>query len=240
MRRLSTRAARLLGTVSLALILPAALAAQTPSRKAPPKTWDARLDSFEGDVQVRLAGQAEWTTPEKNQTFQNGDQIRVGDKGKAVIAFRDSGIIGLRSNSHLVIESLDPGDATLRLKAGTLLQKLKSLDVLKNLFGRKAQWKIITPTAVAAVRGTEFAVQVSTDSQTTTVGVFDQGKVVIASAETKGPETTLSPNQEASVLPGGQVGQAGPLKKLVGYRAQMRQLRTRLAQIQRRYRKEIY
>lgn len=196
---------------ALALLLAASAAAGT---------WDARLSAFEGDVELKAAAGSSWKRATEPVPLERGDEVRVGARGFAEVSLGAEGLVRLEPGSHLQFSDLDQRSSSLTLRAGVLLQKLKSL---KRLRGRLS---VRTGSAVCAVRGTEFAVKVAADGATT-AGVFDEGEIELAYGEAR---HRLGPGQEA--------GADGPrpLSELAPYRAKMRLLNKRLAALSRRYR----
>lgn len=193
--------------------------------------WDARLHRFEGDARVRLTGAQEWLEPKAGMPLAPGDAVRVGERGFAEVSLGASAIVRVEPGSEFVLEDLDPSRTRLRLNRGTILQKLKSLLQLERLLGRSVSYQVVTNDTVAAVRGTEFGVQIS--SVGTVVGVFDEGEVRLG----EGPGAlALGPEQEAAQAAGAPPSPVRPLSALRVYRARARALAKTLATIQRRYR----
>ncbi|KZZ73358.1 FecR domain-containing protein, partial [Oleiphilus sp. HI0128] len=107
--------------------------------------------------------------------------IRVGDevatkKGNVLIEFADSSTIRLEENSNLVFNKLSHFgktgmvDTRLRLKRGSLSTEVTPLV-------KGSRYEITTPSAVAAVRGTEF--RLSTQGNETQLEVIE-GEVSFA------------------------------------------------------------
>lgn len=85
-----------------------------------------------------------------------------------------SSVIRLGPNTDFLVNSLDTAESEFFLGIGRLVAKLRSLAA-----GREVRFR--TATAVAAVRGTELAVEQENDDAPTRVGVFDEGQVVVSS-----------------------------------------------------------
>jgi hypothetical protein len=100
------------------------------------------------------------------QTLRAGAALKTGEKGKLNIQFADGSIVSMLPNSQLKLDTLSMYsgggmvDTTLRLQQGRLETEVNPAHV----HGNKMQ--IITPTAVAAVRGTKFRVSAYDDSTT--------------------------------------------------------------------------
>lgn len=193
--------------------------------------WDARITEVQGEAWVTLAAdgdeEGDLVRAEADMPLGPGDSVRTGDDGRAEIALADDSIFSMEPGSEFIVESLDARDSLFSLKLGAIAAKLRSL-----LDGQRL--RVRTPTAVAAVRGTEFGVQV-VGSEETTVAVFDEGQVEV---EESGPESSprrllLSRNQETRVLGRGPGPESArrmsprDLKDMLRYRVRVERLRER-------------
>ncbi len=120
-----------------------------------------------------------------NLKVQNGDVLQIGDKivsnddATATLRFADGSLLLLESESELILDSLSAYESTgmvdtqLRLQRGGLETEVTPL--------RKSdsRYEIITPAAVAAVRGTRYRVGVDSVKNTMRTEVLD-GKVKVA------------------------------------------------------------
>ncbi len=188
-------------------------------------SWDARLTSASGAVTVYpvespdqpVAGQA-------GMPLADGDRVETGADGSAELAFDGGGVVAVESGSQLTLSSLEKAKAELKLAFGGFVAKFHSLLPEQNLSVR-------TPSAVAAVRGTEFGVQAGKDGATS-VGVFDEGKVAVDGQG--GGSQLVTANQETSVSAGGSP--IPPRALGAGFRARrarLRRLRRSLARVAR-------
>jgi hypothetical protein len=87
-----------------------------------------------------------------------------------------------------------------------------------------------TPTAVAAIRGTELAIAQDDANAPTRIGVLDEGVVAVTSLG-GGQPVLLSPGQETSVLKGNAPTPAKPLRSFAAARKEMEQVRKRIGEI---------
>ena len=100
------------------------------------------------------------------QQLTAGTELVTGEKSKLNIKFADGSIVSMQPNSTLKLDTLSMYsgggmvDTTLRLQQG----KLETEANPAHIQGNKMQ--IITPTAVAAVRGTKFRVSANDASIT--------------------------------------------------------------------------
>lgn len=193
----------LLGVLA-SLVLTAA-----PAR-AQEEKWDARIAAVSGDVVVRSADGGAEASAEAGMPLEEGDQVVAAADSSAEVALDGSNLITVRENSEFVIEKVAKSDATFFLKIGSLLAKIQKLG--------ENRLRVKTPTAVAAVRGTELGVEV--EGESSYVGVFDEGKVEVTS-DTGETELLIS-NQETTVVKGKGPLNATQLQRFVRSRARMR------------------
>ncbi|MBI5241872.1 MAG: FecR domain-containing protein [Elusimicrobia bacterium] len=161
-----------------------------------PQPWDARITLAEGEASVIEKDSGQAMAAVEGMPLEEGDVVRTGRDGKAELALSPESVIVLGPNSSLTLSDLDPKRTALGLGLGSLLAKLR----WAGSPGRRLD--VITPAAVAAVRGTEFGLSVM-ESGETTVGVFDEGKVAVRAKDAPSvEETMLSPRQEVHVSRG--------------------------------------
>ena len=105
--------------------------------------------------------------------LDRGAEVHTGADGRVRLAFVDGSTLVVSDHTVMKIERFDLAAdkrreaATFVLAAGLIGQKVAPSD--------NGSWQVRTPTAVTAVRGTEFMVEVS-DDQATAVNV-QSGKV---------------------------------------------------------------
>ncbi|OGR87052.1 MAG: hypothetical protein A3J74_07005 [Elusimicrobia bacterium RIFCSPHIGHO2_02_FULL_57_9] len=201
----------------LSVFLLGLLCAQEPAAQE----WDARITDVRGEVTVLPAdGDAQGVEAEKDMPLASGDRIATGTDAGAEISLEGDHVIYLRANSDFTLQSARHSDSIFNLTLGSLLAKLQKL-------GEGRQLKVRTPTAVAAVRGTEFGVEISPENPDETyVGVFDEGKVAVS--DESGHEEILGSNQEIQVLRGQRAAMPYQLKRFVRHRRFVRSLDRRM------------
>lgn len=117
-----------------------------------------------------------------------GTTLRTGAAGRVRLKFTDGSVLVLADKSQLRIEAFSaaaaqPRTAELLLEMGLIGQRVTP--------SAGGSWKVRTPTAVTAVRGTEFSVEVG-DDRATAVHV-KTGEVDV---EATGPATrSIRPRQ---------------------------------------------
>jgi hypothetical protein len=188
------------------------------------ETWDTRITGVSGEVTVRPVDGTPEVSGVTDMPLEEGDVVVVAEDASAEVALDGGSLITVREKSELKIEKAAKGDSTFFLSIGSLLAKISKLGT--------ARLRVRTPTAVAAVRGTEFGVEV--DGDDSHVGVFDEGKVEVTGADGGTPELLIS-NQETSVKKGAGPLRAEQLKRFTTHRALMRGHGRRLAAIKAKW-----
>ena len=132
---------------------------------------------------MAVVGEASRGPVTKPQVLAKGDlldvgaELRTGAKGRVRLRFIDGSTVVLSDSTTFKIERFEakPGtarDAALSLELGLMGQSVTKSD--------NGQWSVRTPSAVTAVRGTEFIVEVGAD-QGTDVQV-QSGRVDVSAA----------------------------------------------------------
>ncbi|MBI5629586.1 MAG: FecR domain-containing protein [Elusimicrobia bacterium] len=181
--------------------------------------WDFRLMDVQGSVTVYTQEEPGGAAAQAGLPLEAGDRVSAGPNGSAEIGIGGKSLIALKSGSEIVLSSPQPGGALIELGLGSLLAKLEPLLPGQSL-------RVRTPTAVAAVRGTEFGVEFSAEEKETLVGVFDEGRVEVSGGS--GAMETLQANQETSISEGKPPLQPYVLRRLARQRAFMRAIPKRL------------
>lgn len=209
---------RMLTAAVMTLALCAAARAQDAA------VWDARLGAVKGEVTVYSSGDADGAAGEEGLPLAAGDRVVTGEGASAEVVLDGGSLFTLREGSDFQIEAAQKADSVFTLSAGSLLAKIQKL--------AEQKLRVRTTAAVAAVRGTEFGVEL--DGEETHVGVFDEGKVEVSGAA-GGPAETLISNQETKVPKGGGPLHAHQLQRFTRHRALMRGHGRRLAAIRKQW-----
>lgn len=210
--------------------------AEKPAESAVSASWDVRLTSVCGKVTIYLADSQkdEGILADVDMPLQHGDRIVTGSDGRAEIVLKSDSVLEIGPSSSLTLESIYRNDTLLGLHAGWLVARLK-LSVVNRL-------RVRTPTALAAVRGTEFAIEVLAGDlqsrQRTVIGVFDEGKLSVTNPDDEtGKERILSPRQEIECRRNLPPGRAHRLKFLLRREEQIKHFRTQIARLRRQVEK---
>ena len=175
-------------SVALSFLAPLSVAgAENPSATA-------CIYQFKGDVQVLEPGSQAWLTVKSAVPLTEGERLKTGPGAWCQVLAGDGTFLNLYENSETVIEKLrlekEKRDYGFNFIKGRILWMAAKL---KN---RASKFEITTPSAVCAVRGTDFAIDVSSDA--TDIGLFE-GQLNIQGG---GKETPLSAGSEAVTAPG--------------------------------------
>jgi hypothetical protein len=163
-----------------------------------------------GQVRVKAAGQADFVPLQVGARVLEGADIVSGAGGRAELRLPDGSTLMVAENSRFVVTRLDydarnqPRAALFHLAIGKL-RGFVSKAASTLVAARQGHFAITTPTAVAAVRGTEL--YVSVDSAGNTVFLAMNG---IANVTIGGRTVQLQPGQTVSATPAGfQLSPAG-------------------------------
>ena len=162
-----------------------------------------------GTALVRKAGEAEWRPAWKGLPLAEGDRLKTGAKSWCEIIFKDGSFIKLDADSETGAETLKVSAEERTLSFAFL--RGKALWMAARIKGKaKTRFAVRTPSAVCAVRGTDFAIILSTAGETS-LGLFE-GEVEVSNEA--GGAKTLAAGEEASAGPGGLTVE-GRLSKLM-------------------------
>jgi hypothetical protein len=159
----------------------------------------AYINDFNGDCQIKRNGENKYEDiDDLYLPLYENDTVRTGKDGYAEIAFDDDTIVKLDPNSDMVILTLERRDwkqTIIELLTGKLFTSVNKLQ-------GDDKFVVKTKMAMAAVKGTDFAVdagdQNNTDSK---VGVYG-GSVKVSGLDANGKvinEVTIPENQETTV-----------------------------------------
>lgn len=130
-----------------------------------------------GQVQVKRAGETQWTSACPNMILLENDQIKVLSQSRAELILDNQSVMRLSENTLLTIHKLEEEKATQKETARMDISTGKLWVRMAKLFNPASRYDVKTPTAIAGVQGTVYQVKVAGD-QSTTIQVF-QGAVNI-------------------------------------------------------------
>jgi len=177
--------------------------------------YGAVVSSVEGDVKSLKKNSQEWAPVAQNDIFSTGDIIKTFADGRCEVYLIDGTIFEIGPSSLLKIEDIYGEDNYLKraifdLEMGEILSEIENLkraifdlemgEILSEI-EKGLDYRVRTPHAVCAVRGTKFAVK-SGKSKDTRVAVF-KGKVGVKNYEKNGKlakrAQVVKKNQETRV-----------------------------------------
>jgi hypothetical protein len=130
----------------------------------------------------------DWTTVTKAPyPLIGGETVRTAARGEATLTFPDGSRVQLAGNTSFTLEETAPTSYLMGLSFG----RLKAF--VAHIASRS--FKVRTPTAVCAVRGTEFQVEVLGDG-TTNVELY---KGLLAVDDNHGRQVLIHPNESIRV-----------------------------------------
>ncbi len=109
----------------------------------------AKVDDVRGTVDMRAPGALQWRVVSPGERVEEGSIFRTGSHSTVDIVTAEGHHFVVKADSSLQFKSLQDGDTKAYLDKGRLISKVKTLKGLE-------KFSVQTPTAVCAVRGTEF------------------------------------------------------------------------------------
>ena len=156
-----------------------------------------KVTSMYPPAEVRSAAGAEFVTIDSSlPTLDIGDEIRTGPGGSMTLELPDGSYVVVSENTTLMIEKFWGSDIKNLMRV--LLGKARFF--IQRWGGRPNPYRVNTPTALIAVRGTTFEVSVDS-SQATEVYCYD-GRVTVETAGLSDREVVLDAGRKTLVLPG--------------------------------------
>lgn len=149
--------------------------------------FTAKLFTAKGTVEYLKSGAAAWTAVEAPFMLEVGDQVRTGAGSKAEIYIKYGSKVRLGAETTFAISKVSPTDNAVEVVRGRMQAWIRKFA------GRG--FSVRTPSAVCAVRGTVFEVEVA-ESGRTAWNLFS-GSLQIA--DNRSRTVDLAPNQRLEV-----------------------------------------
>lgn len=165
---------------------------------APASAQDATLAQARGKVQLRADGHKRWLPAKTGDTLMFGDAVRTRAKAQAHLTFKDGAAVLVRESSEFTLKG-SPDRVDLAFKAGEFL-----IGLTKKL-GEGRSFRVTTPAAVAAVRGTLFWGLVESDGKTSLAAL--ENEVAVSAG---GKTVILKPGQKTVVAKGSAPSEPAP------------------------------
>ena len=177
----------------------------------------ALVAQLQGSAELLHAGAGKAVPLQAGTALRSGDRIMTGPDSNLTLQFADGSRLLVQAHSEVVMDSLSAWGTTGMVDTRIRLQGGRVDTQVKPAKGPGSRYQIITPAAVAAVRGTAFRVAAEssmalmrTEVTTGTVGVGDAGKstrvpagfgLVAEAGKLPGEPRKLLPAVDLSLLP---------------------------------------
>lgn len=148
---------------------------------------DATLAGVVGRVSIKAGGDDRYVAAKAGDSLLFGDTVRAGAKSSAHVVLENGPVVLVRERSTFTLQGTRRS-TTVRFKAGEFLVGLKS----KLAAGER--FRVRTPSAIAAVRGTLFWGRINADKSTDFAAL--ENEVAVTAAK---KTVTLKPGQKTSV-----------------------------------------
>ena len=141
----------------------------------------AKIGAVQGQVELTRADGARETAVAPGLVIRLGDILKTGDDSSAAVIFADGTTLTLRSAGEMRFDHLSAHgktgmvDSRLHLIDGRLDTRVKPA------VGPGSRFEIQTPSAISAVRGTEYRAAVTADGHASNIEVL-RGKVKVTGA----------------------------------------------------------
>ena len=154
-----------------------------------------KVFDFQGDARLLRKDAERWKAVQRGMIIRQGDQIVTGKNSFVEIAF-DSYFLNIaRIEEKTRAEFLSIEPTNIRLEDGTVFSSLEGLKPGQG-------YKVTTPTAVAAVRGTVYSVSYSRKTEEAEIKVFEDhnGRKSIVEVSPTFLQRDVSPGENPSKI----------------------------------------
>jgi len=147
-----------------------------PIRLLKGSPMDGTVTFVKGETFVKRGDDKQWERLKLGDKISKGDTLKTEDKSTLEICFEDKSILFMRPSTLLTIDNSEKKGIfaivkSINLKAG------KAISNIKSATGTESRHEVITPSAIASARGTEF--RVSIDEKVTTRSEVVDGKIFV-------------------------------------------------------------
>ena len=164
----------------------------------------ARVRSFKGVA--RISATPGVFAPKINQPLEPGDKIETGPNGRVVISLNDGGSqITVLPNSNVVLKNFRDAQSPrelLEIIVGRVIVKIYHMG------GKPNPYRLNSPAASIAVRGTEFIVDVLPGGET--LVLVREGLVEVWPRNNPDNKRLVSTGGKVTIQPGGGISSAFP------------------------------
>jgi len=181
-------AAAALITLAISLGAQQKLVLSSPFRvmKNPLVTWSVP------EAEASRRGDGLWTAVETGDSLKESQSVRTGSEGNVDIRFDGGTLVRVAGDSLVSIDDISLQKVDLRVEQGRLISRFNKLTGREN-------HRVVTPSAVCGIRGTELVFDV-TPGETVIYGM--SGHTEVASADGPAAPVLLGFQQKTSVRKG--------------------------------------
>ena len=170
---------------------------------APPPPPDVGKVSFPlGNVLILSKGDRQFRKVSFNMPVLNGDKIETKKQSRCELTFKDGSVVRIDEQSIYTVEKAELDKSNKNVESELSIGKLWA-NIKKVVSGRDS-WKLKSPAAVVAVRGTIYRMNAGADSSSQVL-VYD-GNVAVS------PAAPASPQQGMGMVPGQPQQVQGPVQ----------------------------
>jgi hypothetical protein len=172
----------------------------------------ASLTPLQGLVQRRADSDPEymWQTITRAQLISEGDWVQTDNLGMAEVVFFDGNLVEILPNSLIQVGEYQFADddspvLTIEQSVGDMRHQID------RILDAESRYEVHTPSAVVAVRGTDFFSSVTWQGET--IFNLDTGMLAVSGISLDGvvgPPLIIFERQSLSIAPDGQPGTPGP------------------------------
>ncbi|MDO8734739.1 MAG: FecR domain-containing protein [Elusimicrobiota bacterium] len=190
--------------------------------------FSGELGEIKGTVEILKDGETEWVPAVSEMPVQLKDRLKAAENSSCNLELDDGSVIFIGENTEASVEMLELTAESHNSKISLWFGK-----IIANISKSKnTKMEVHSPTAIVAVRGTEFAVE--TNAEKTDVGVFD-GEVGVKNTEgAEISEVTVKPNEETSVQKGTRPRPPSRLILMQKYKERNLHIKNRVAMLRER------
>lgn len=155
------------------------------------------VSSVTGTVELKSVSATRFSPlPASTQIVHVGDQIRTGSGASLILTLPDTSYMVISENSTVTIQEF--WAPSMRNLVDVVMGKVRFY--IQHIGGKPNPYKVQTPTALIAVRGTTFEVT-SYDPNQTVVACLE-GRVAVETVGIPDREVILEPGRQTLVRPG--------------------------------------
>lgn len=162
---------------TLSLMLAALHLAWTTAAFGAFRPVEARIVYLKGRAEVQKSGSVVWAPAVLKMPLGSGDKVATQDGAELEIKLDDGSMLKMRDKGLMAIDRMEKQRKPLTTLTSLQAVSGKILGCVRKMASKESKFDISTPTAVAGIRGTVFAVFVEGDS--TELDVV-QGQVAVA------------------------------------------------------------